>query len=85
MGFGGYPGFGYAFPGYGPPLFQNQQYITPGFGYPNPLFGVGMSPLGLQSALMEGSLRGPAAVRSVPTGAPVTTPQANAAAKGARR
>jgi len=46
----GYPMFGYGFgaPGYGPS----------GIGYVNPLFSLGLSPLAVQTAIAEQSLRG---------------------------
>lgn len=57
FGYGyGYPGYGYGYPGFRP-------YITAGTGpgMYNPLFGVGLSPLGVQSALAEASMRAGAA------------------------
>ena len=55
MGFGGmgYGGMGYGFPGY---RYYGFGYGNPGFytpGLMNPLFGVGMTPLGAQSYLYE--------------------------------
>ncbi len=50
----GYPGFGYAFGGN--PYING--YLLPGQAYPNPLFGVGLSPLGVNSALTERYLLG---------------------------
>ncbi len=67
MGYGygygyGYPGMGYGFGGpglgYGYGLGYNgvQQYFYPSMGYANPLFGLGLSPLGVQSNLAETAL-----------------------------
>ncbi|HZW30226.1 MAG TPA: hypothetical protein VFF52_05920 [Isosphaeraceae bacterium] len=62
MGYG-YPGMGYGYPGYGYGPGAGLAYpgAVYGFGYPgpyawgygNPLFGVGLSPLGVQSYLYE--------------------------------
>jgi hypothetical protein len=58
MGFGygglgsGYGGYGYGagfYPGYG-------SYLGAGYGYMNPLLGAGLTPLGVQSALLETSI-----------------------------
>ena len=72
MGYG-YPGFGYGGYGYGgygyglPVGGSGYGYGYPGFGYgyfpflpglSNPLFGVGMTPLGVQSALFETNVLG---------------------------
>jgi hypothetical protein len=65
FGYGGYgygynfaiPGYGYGFPGYN---LGVPQFISPnlGTGYANPLFGLGLSGLGVQSALAEQILLG---------------------------
>jgi hypothetical protein len=64
----GYPAYGYAVPGYGygtPGFGYGNFYSYPGFSpygysaaYANPLFGVGLTPLGVQSALAERNLLG---------------------------
>ena len=65
MGYGmGYGGFGYGYPGYG---------YGYGYGYPNiyartsplynPLFGVGLTPLGAQSYILETQLFGRCSAR----------------------
>jgi hypothetical protein len=54
----GYPGFGYGYPGF---QYYGFGYGNPGFytpGLANPLFGVGMSPLGAQSYLYETQVLG---------------------------
>lgn len=65
-GFAGY-GFGYGFPGFGYATAGfNQPWIGPGFGafantapgLYNPMFGLGLTPLGTQSALTERYLLG---------------------------
>jgi hypothetical protein len=60
-GFGGM-GYGYGFPGYG--MGYGNPYALSGLF--NPLFGVGMTPLGLQSYLYERNVLG----RGLLTGAP---------------
>jgi hypothetical protein len=56
MGYAGYSGFGYglAYPGLGYGL----AYRGLGYGM-NPLYGAGLTPLGMQSALIERSIRRP--------------------------
>jgi hypothetical protein len=86
----GYPGYGYGYPGFGYGLGYGYggyaygtgyagflPYTTPLFSdpYSNPLFGLGLSPLGVQSALAERAflgrgLTGP--VRVTGPGAPVS-------------
>jgi hypothetical protein len=65
LGFG-YPGLGIGYPafGYGGPLFANP--------YANPLFGVGLTPLGLQSYNTELNFMGRGRASPIPPGgAPV--------------
>ena len=68
MGYG-YGGMGYGYPawgggyygGYGYPAYYGFGYGNPGFytpGLMNPLFGVGLTPLGAQSYMMETQLFG---------------------------
>jgi hypothetical protein len=64
----GYPAFGYGYPAFGYGLGSGLAYPGPvwSVGYPfpynpaygNPLFGVGLSPLGVQSYLFETRLLG---------------------------
>ena len=52
-GYGGYPAYGYGYPGF---RYYGFGYGNPGFytpGLMNPLFGVGMTPLGAQSYIYE--------------------------------
>jgi hypothetical protein len=60
MGYGGmgYGGIGYGYPGF---TYYGFGYGNPGFytpGLANPLFGVGMTPLGVQSYLYETQVLG---------------------------
>ena len=57
IGNGGFNGYGYGGLGY---YGLGAGYLPPGYsaGYINPLFGVGLSPLGVQSALGDRALRG---------------------------
>ena len=57
MGNGGFNGYGYGGFGY---YGLGAGYLPPGYsaGYVNPMFGVGLSPLGVQSALGDRTLRG---------------------------
>ncbi len=58
------PGFGYGYPGFGYGYGYGGMGFAPGYagywgtGYRNPLFGVGLTPLGTQSYLMETRLLG---------------------------
>jgi hypothetical protein len=64
FGYGyGYPGVGYGYAGYAYAYPGFRPYITAGTGPGafNPLFGLGLSPLGVQSALTEASMRAGAA------------------------
>jgi hypothetical protein len=57
-GFGGYPAYGYGGPGFG---YYGFGYGNPGFytpGLMNPLFGVGLTPLGAQSYIYETQVLG---------------------------
>lgn len=71
FGYGyGYPGYGYGNPAYGysynnpglgyggVPMTSVPQAVVPAYGYLNPMLGMGLTPLGVQSALGEGSLQG---------------------------
>ena len=63
MGGGFYGGYGYPAYAYGGPGFRYYGfgYVNPGFytpGLMNPLFGVGMSPLGVQSYMYETQVLG---------------------------
>jgi hypothetical protein len=82
----GVPGYGYGVPVYGYP-YSGLNY--PGYGYPgyypfgpsgalNPLFGLGLTPLGVQSALAERYLlgRGSTGYRSSPVYVPSYSPPA---------
>jgi hypothetical protein len=58
------PGFGYGYPGFGYGYGYPGMGFAPGYagfygtGYRNPLFGVGLTPLGTQSYMMETRLLG---------------------------
>ena len=57
-GYGGYPVYGYGYPGF---RYYGFGYGNPGFytpGLMNPLFGVGMTPLGAQSYIYETQVLG---------------------------
>jgi hypothetical protein len=59
-GYGG-PGYGGVYPGFGYPAYYGFGFGNPGFYTPglfNPLFGVGLTPLGAQSYMMETQLFG---------------------------
>lgn len=82
----GYPGYAYASPAFGyrygygaalnPAYPVYNPYLYSGYGNFNPLFGVGLTPLGVQSALAEAPLTrysrgyGPRPWTSAPPGAP---------------
>ena len=76
FGYGyGYPGLGFGYGGYslsvpGFGFWGNSPYNTLGFAgvYPNPLFGLGLTPLGVNSALGERYLLG----RGAPTANVIT-------------
>jgi hypothetical protein len=55
MGYGGYGGMGYGFGGFG---YAPGGIGMSGVGYWNPMFGVGLTPLGTQSYMMETRLLG---------------------------
>ena len=57
-GYGGHPMFGYGYPGF---RYYGFGYGNPGFytpGLMNPLFGVGLTPLGVQSYMYETQVLG---------------------------